>query len=52
MLVDQQSDLLTISGTPNNVEVGSGADWRAVFQTIDEANQGFFHGIVDSMTIK
>jgi hypothetical protein len=52
MLVDQQSDLLTISGTPNNVEVGSGADWRAVFQSIDESNQAFFHGIVNSMAIK
>jgi hypothetical protein len=52
LLVDDQSNLLTIFGTPNNVEVSSGADWRAVYRSIDEANLPFFHGIVDSIKIE
>lgn len=49
ILVDDQSDLLTISGSPNNVEVGNGADWRAVYRMIDEENLAFFHEIVESV---
>ncbi len=52
LLVDEQSNLLTIFGTPNNVEVGSGADWREVFRSIDAANLPVFHGIVESMKIE
>lgn len=52
LLVDAQSNLLTIFGTPNNVEVSSGADWRELFRSIDAANLPFFHGIVDSMRIE
>ena len=53
MLLDEQTnDLLTIMGQPNNVEVSDGMQWRAVYQTIDEANLVFFHGIVESITIK
>jgi hypothetical protein len=52
MLVDEQThDLLTIMGQPINVEVGSGANWRDVYRTIDEANLTFFHEIVDSITV-
>ena len=50
ILVDDQSNLITILGNPNNVELSSGADWREVYRSIDEANQGFFHGILDSIT--
>jgi len=52
ILIDGQSNLLTISGSPNNVEVGNGAEWRDVYRTIDEANQVFFHMIVESIMIK
>jgi hypothetical protein len=50
ILVDEQSNLLTISGTPNNVEIGSGADWHEVYQTMDEENLSIFHKIVESIT--
>jgi hypothetical protein len=50
ILFDDQSNLLTIMGTPNNVEVGSGTDWRDVYQKIDEVNQTIFHDIVNSIT--
>jgi hypothetical protein len=53
MLIDEQTnDLLTIMGQPNNVEVSDGTQWRTVYQTIDEANLIFFHGILESITIK
>lgn len=53
MLLDQQShDRLTIMGQPINVEVGNGANWRDVYQTIDETNLTNFHEIVDSITVK
>jgi hypothetical protein len=53
MLLDAQTnDLLTITGQPNNVEVGNGVNWRDVYRAVDEANTAFFHGIVESITIK
>ena len=53
ILVDEQTnDLITILGQPYNVEVGSGTDWRTVYQTIDEANQIFFDKIVESITTR
>ena len=52
LLQDEQGDLLTVMGTPNNVEVGSGADWHAVYRSIDEANQAIFHQLVDSIRVK
>jgi hypothetical protein len=52
ILVDEQSNLLTIFGTPNNVEVSNGADWRDVYRMVDEANLTFFHEIVVSMKIE
>lgn len=52
MLFDEQTnDLLTIMGQPYNVDVSSGANWRDVYQTIDEANLIFFHKIVESISV-
>lgn len=52
ILIDEQSNRLTISGYPNNVEIGSGAAWRDEYQQIDEANLTIFHEIVDSLTVE
>ena len=52
ILIDGQSNLLTIMGTPNNVEISSGASWRDVYQAIDEANLAAFHKIVESITVE
>jgi hypothetical protein len=52
ILVDEQSNLITISGRPNNVEVPDGANWRDVYQAIDDANVVFFHDIVESITVQ
>jgi hypothetical protein len=52
MLIDEQTnDMLTMMGQPNNVEVSNGTNWRDVYQMIDEANQIFFHKILESLTI-
>jgi len=52
LLDTQAHDRLTIIGQPINVEVGNGANWRDIYQTIDEANLSSFHEIVDSLTVK
>jgi hypothetical protein len=52
ILFDEQSNVLTIMGTPNNVEINPGAGWRAAYQTIDEANMDRFHQILESLMIK
>ena len=52
ILVDDQSNVLTIFGTPDNVEVSDGASWRDVYRMIDEENLTIFHEIVDSITIE
>jgi hypothetical protein len=51
ILMDEQSNWLTILGTPSKVEVGDDAAWRDAYRIIDEANLAFYHEIVESMTI-
>jgi ketosteroid isomerase-like protein len=51
MLVDEQSNLLTIFGTPVDVRVAPGTDWREAYRALDEANQAAFHQIVDSLVV-
>lgn len=51
-LVDDQSNVISVMGTPNNVVVNAGEDWRAVYQQIDEANVEFFKYLVDSITVE
>jgi hypothetical protein len=53
MLFDEQTnDLITVMGQPYNVAVGDGLAWRAVYRSIDEANLGFYHDIVASITLE
>lgn len=52
ILVDDQANLITISGRPNNVEVPLDTEWRDVYKTIDEQNVIYFHQIVDSITVQ
>jgi hypothetical protein len=51
-LMDDQANLITIFGTPNNVEISNGAEWREVYRGIDEANLDFFHEIVESLDME
>ena len=52
ILMDDQSNLLTVMGQPINVEVSDGAKWRDVYRMIDEANLVIFHDIVESITVE
>jgi hypothetical protein len=52
ILLDQHSNLLTMAGSPDNVEIPSGGDWREVYRGIDETNLPLFHGILDSLSIQ
>jgi len=53
ILMDPQTgDVLTIMGSPNNVDLSGGQDWRQAFQAIDEANLPVFEQILASMTIQ
>jgi hypothetical protein len=52
ILIDPQTnDLLTIMGSPNNVDLSTGQDWRQTYQAIDEANLPIFQHILASLTI-
>jgi hypothetical protein len=52
ILVNAQSNLITIAGRPNNVEVPNGAAWRDIYKMIDEQNLALFHQIVESITVQ
>jgi len=52
ILIDEQSNLLTVFGTPSNVEVSNSEEWRDVYQMIDEANLTIFHEIIETITIE
>jgi hypothetical protein len=51
-LMDDQANLITIFGTPNNVEISNGAEWREVYRGIDQAHLDFFHEIVESLEME
>ncbi|MBA4375777.1 MAG: hypothetical protein C0401_06345 [Anaerolinea sp.] len=52
ILFDSQSNIVTIMGTPNNVDLNNATDWRAAYKLVDESNLEVFHKIVDSITIE
>ncbi len=51
ILFDENSNVLSIMGSPNNVDLSDGADWRDAYERVDEENQDIFHEIVTSVTI-
>jgi len=52
ILFDGQSNVLTVSGNPSSVELGTGTDWRQAYQAVDEANSLLFRQILESITIE
>jgi hypothetical protein len=52
ILSDGESAVLTVSGSPNNVKISQGANWRETYQMIDEENQAVFTQILESVKIK
>jgi hypothetical protein len=52
ILMDENSNLLTIFGSPNNVIIAPGEGWRELYVSIDQANQAAFHRVVESIMIQ
>jgi hypothetical protein len=52
ILMDEQSNLLTILGNPDNVEVGNSVDWREAYRLVDQANLAAFHSIIATIRIE
>ena len=51
-LMDEQLNILMISGSPNNVEVADPANWKADFQRVDEDNLEAFYHVIESIVIE
>lgn len=51
-LMDDRGNVLTMMGVPNNVDPGSGTNWRAVYQMIDQQNQVIFEQILASLKLQ
>jgi len=51
ILVDDQSNVLTISGSPTSVEIPAGANWRDLYRAVDEQYQETFHTILESLEL-
>lgn len=51
ILVDEQSNLLTVMGSPANVETG-GAGWREAYRQVDADNQEIFRQMVESIAVE
>jgi hypothetical protein len=52
ILFDEQSNVISIMGAPNNVTVSSETGWRTAYQSVDEANLEIFHQIVESIVVE
>lgn len=52
ILFDEQSNMLTIMGTPNNVDLNGRAGWRDAYQAVDAANQAIFNQIIESVAVQ
>ena len=52
ILFDEQSNMLSVMGQPNNVEIDNGTGWRDAYRMVDETNLAAFHEIVESITIE
>ena len=52
ILFDEHSNVITVMGTPNNIEIGDGMEWRDAYKMVDEANLMLFRQIVESITVE
>ena len=44
--------MLTVMGTPKNIEIGDGMEWRDAYKMVDEANLILFRQIVESIIVE
>ncbi len=51
-LMDENLNVIVISGQPVNVEIADAAAWRATFEALDAANEPTFRSLVESIQVK
>jgi hypothetical protein len=51
VLLDEDLNLLTVSGSPNNVVLTEGGNWREDYQRVDQENLAIFQQILESIVI-
>jgi putative hemolysin len=52
VLFDENNHVLSIMGSPNNVELSDGSDWRDAYRMVDEENADVFHEILTSLIVE
>jgi len=50
ILFDDQSNLISVMGNPNNVDLSTGINWHDAYRMVDEAYLEIFHAILESIT--
>jgi hypothetical protein len=50
-LMDENLNVLQITGSPDNVEVTDPAAWRQAFEAVDESNREALHTLLDSIQV-
>jgi hypothetical protein len=51
-LMDENLNVLLITGSPDNVEIPDPANWRAAFETVDTENLATFQALVESIQVE
>ncbi len=51
-LLDENLNILMISGSPNNVAITDPTNWKADYQQVDEANLDILYKVIDSIVIE
>jgi hypothetical protein len=52
LLFDEQSNLLSMRGLPNNVQLADPTAWREAYRQVDEANLAIFYQILESIALQ
>lgn len=52
LLFDEDLNSMRISGSPNNVVIREGEDWREAHRRVDESFQADFHLLLDSVNVE
>ncbi len=52
ILFDENNHVLSIMGSPNNVDLSEDSDWQDAYRRVDEANADLFHEILDSLIVE
>lgn len=52
LLLDEDLNYLRITGSPNNVAIREGEDWRPAYKRVDAENEETFHNILASVRVE